>query len=638
VLDDTGMKQALLVLLVGCGAVMEIDDPMMKDLDQAFAEYTVVQVDVEAMTESLATSGHVTIGEQALELAATDLRAPSYRAEAFARAATFRGRVIGEEGSQVRMTMLPDGLAGYYTRGGARYFVEPAIAYSQWAPPGMLVVYRAEDALVEIVPSCAGELAAGEALVARAPRPESTATLRVLELATDADHDYVTALGGPVEANQRILHVLNMVEGVYESELGVSIDVVYQHAWTAPDPYGADSPLGVLQAFRAHWNASMAAVPRDFTQLFTGKAIAENQGLAYTSVVCRDAGASYGLTGPSVYASAWHRITAHELGHGFGAQHVAEPQGCASTIMNATISLATPLTFCATSRAQIASHVATAGSCLGSPMSERVRFDFDADGDADFAAFRPSTGEWHVLGTTAVQFGQDGDRIVAADYDGDGKTDPAVFRDGTWYRLRGAGGFDGVQWGVASDELTPADFDGDGRTDVAIFRPATGDWWVLGSTAGPQVMHFGQDGDRPVPGDFDGDGRADVAIFRPTTGEWWIQKSSAPEHYALSWGIVDDIPIAGDFDGDGRADATVFRPSDSTWYAILSADNAILIITFGEPGDIPVPADYDGDGKTDRAVFRPSNATWYMQGSAPDGGYTVTPFGLPGDVPAAAAD
>ena len=629
------MKQALgLLMLVvgGCGAVLDEGDPLTTDLDRAFADYTLVQIDIAMMTESLATSGQVAVGEQVFELAATDLRAPSYRAEASVRAATFRGRVIGEEGSQVRVTMLADGLAGYYTRGGERLFIEPARAYTQWASPGTLVVYRAEDARAEIVPSCAGELAAGEALVA--PQVEST-TLRVLELATDADHEYVTARGGAAEANQRILHVLNMVEGVYESELGISIDVVYQHAWTSPDPYGADTPLGVLQAFRAHWNANLADVPRDFAQLFTGKAIATNQGIAYTSVMCRDAGASYGLTGPSDFASAWHRITAHELGHAFGAQHVAEPQGCASTIMNPTMSLASPFTFCPTSRTQIASHVAAAGSCLGSHARAGVRFDFDADGAADIAAFRPSTGEWQVLGSPPVQFGEAGDRVVAADYDGDGKTDPAVFRDGTWYRLRGAGGFDGVQWGVATDQLVPADYDGDGRADIAIFRPATGDWWILGSTAGQQVFHFGQDGDRAVPGNYDDDGRADVAVFRPTTGEWWIHKSSAPEHYALQWGVAGDIPLAGDFDGDGRTDATVFRPSDSTWYAILSANNAILVIPFGEPGDIPVPADYDGDGTTDRAVFRPSNATWYMQIAA---GYTVTPFGVPGDIPAAGLD
>lgn len=629
------MKQALaLVLLAGCGVVLENEDPTTTDLDRAFADYTLVQVDLEALTESLATSGQVTVGEQVFELAATDLRAPGYRAEAGARAATFRGRVIGEEGSHVRVTALAEGLAGYFTRGGERFFIEPASAYTPSAPTGLLVVYRAEDALVQIVPSCAGELSAA---LAAPTRPESAATLRVLELATDADHDYVLAAGGPVEANQRILHVLNMVEGVYESELGISIEVVYQHAWTAPDPYAADTPPGILQAFRAHWNSTLTDVGRDFTQLFTGKAAATNQGIAYTGVVCRTPDASYGLTGPSDFASAWHRITAHELGHGFGALHVGEPQGCASTIMNATISLATPLTFCPTSRAQIDAHVETAGSCLAATETASVRYDFDGDGDADLAAFRPATGEWHVLGAAPVAFGQAGDRVVAADYDGDGRTDPAVFRDGTWYRLRGAGGFDGVQWGVATDQLAPADYDGDGRDDVAIFRPATGDWWVNGSTAGPQVLHWGQGGDRAVPGDYDGDGRADVAIYRPAAqGEWWIHESSTGEHHALSWGLPGDLPLASDWDGDGRTDATVFRPSDSTWYAILGATGEILVIPFGEAGDIPVPADYDGDGKTDRAVYRPSNATWYMQQSAPGGGYTVTAFGQVGDLPAAA--
>ena len=42
---------------------------------------------------------------------------------------------------------------------------------------------------------------------------------RTLEIATDADYEYINTLGGAAQANSQIVSVLNMVEGTYASNL-----------------------------------------------------------------------------------------------------------------------------------------------------------------------------------------------------------------------------------------------------------------------------------------------------------------------------------------------------------------------------------------------------------------------------------
>ena len=106
-----------------------------------------------------------------------------------------------------------------------------------------------------------------------------------------------------------------------------------------------------------------------------------------------------------------------------------------------------------------------------------------------------------------VTMGEPTDILVSADYDGDGKADLALYRprDSTWHLRSRAGMMRTVQWGRVGDVPVPGDFDGDGLADIALWRPADGTWYVLPSSANYDgqrafTIQFGQGGDIPVLG------------------------------------------------------------------------------------------------------------------------------------------
>lgn len=213
-----------------------------------------------------------------------------------------------------------------------------------------------------------------------------------LEIAFESDSFFTARYGGSFTATQRIFDILNLVDGIYEAELGMDIIVTYGIArQNGGDPASYPLPLkdgtayngglALLEAFRDEWNANFTSVRRDTAHLFTSRYRAEpGRGLAYVGVVCTTPSFSYGFTHTTEITSA---ITieidtvAHELGHNLGtdAGHNVDntQEYCRNRNSTTGYQIPTPF-FCQFNRSQIFAHIFSAPGhvqldCLYAPPS-----------------------------------------------------------------------------------------------------------------------------------------------------------------------------------------------------------------------------------------------------------------------------
>ena len=151
-----------------------------------------------------------------------------------------------------------------------------------------------------------------------------TATNYVADVATEADYEYVQEMGSSEEANREILGIMNQVEGVYQSELLLTLRISFQHAWAVEsDPYTSTNSVDLLKQFGDYWNIHYGGrEDYDVAHLWTGKEL-DYAGRARQGVVCRRPSFRYSLSThqPRVLG---YIIAAHEIGHNFGAVHPDE--------------------------------------------------------------------------------------------------------------------------------------------------------------------------------------------------------------------------------------------------------------------------------------------------------------------------
>ena len=207
--------------------------------------------------------------------------------------------MVGQEVVQARFTITNDRFEGVVFTPGDWHYIEPLRNYLPSAEAAELVVYRYSDIKPGQEWRCgASNIKRGIHQVDQAAvqAARDTTTTYTAEVATEADYEYVQYWGSGEAANREIISIMNQVEGVYETELNLKLEIVFQHAWSRDnDPYTGTNGNDLLDQFRVYWNNNFFAKGYDLAHLWTGREtleiVRDGQkkeigGLASQGVVC----------------------------------------------------------------------------------------------------------------------------------------------------------------------------------------------------------------------------------------------------------------------------------------------------------------------------------------------------------------
>jgi Metallo-peptidase family M12/Domain of unknown function DUF11 len=269
------------------------------------------------------------------------------RAVGSVRARAYGGHLDGLPGSWIRVTLQDEDVDGLLWDGSDLYVIAPARDAAPDLVPPLLatspsLIYRLRDTLLDTASLCAVVAdrsrtgSTGQQAYDAITRQIAAATGAglALDLGVVADAELLAISGSARAVRDRLTVRLNNVDGIFGSQLGVRVQVRDMTVYDArTDPFSATtSPNTLLREFADQRSRDPALQATGLAHLFTGRNLdGDTVGVAYLDTLC-DPRLGVSLAQNRGSSAAYESlVTAHELGHNFGAPHDGEPGACAST-------------------------------------------------------------------------------------------------------------------------------------------------------------------------------------------------------------------------------------------------------------------------------------------------------------------
>ena len=244
---------------------------------------------------------------------------------------TYRGILLEEPTTTVAASVVGPAVSAIVYRpgvGGAPgqdWVVQPVREVDPTAGASLHVVYRATDT-VPLPFHC------GVANGAPVPQPTGGTDGGPVEcdIAIEADVQFYQLNGSSTVGTQNdVTAVINQLDFVYDRDCDIQYDVTTILVSTTA-VYTTSSAGALLGEFAQRWNTVHASIPRDVAHLFTGRNLSGSTiGIAQLASIC-NLGVAYGLS-QSRFTSNFNArvgLTAHEVGHGWAAQHCDSASPC----------------------------------------------------------------------------------------------------------------------------------------------------------------------------------------------------------------------------------------------------------------------------------------------------------------------
>lgn len=244
----------------------------------------------------------------------------------------FEGHAVDDPATSLRLEVTPKGVSAQVLSVGQRWMIDPRLDSS----PDVSISYFSKDLTrasaepfceLESPPLVRGEDSFTVKKLQASPvaARSSGTTLRTYRLAVATTGEYGQFHGGTVsEAVAAVVTTINRVDGIYEKEMAISLELVGNNEAVvyvdpATDPFnGNNSASTLINESQTELDATIGSANYDIGHTFSTGA----GGLAGLGVVC-GASKGEGVTGRSNPIGDAYDVdyVAHEIGHQFDGSH-----------------------------------------------------------------------------------------------------------------------------------------------------------------------------------------------------------------------------------------------------------------------------------------------------------------------------